>query len=481
MARKDVSTLRDEAAKAVEKGKLRQAAELYEELEKRQPTDAAWPKRLGEVLRRLGGEDGAAIGAFERAVDRYVAAGFLVQAIAVCKMILQLDPAHPTAAARLAEAAPRRKRTAEPEPEPPRPRAAIPVGAPLDAIPLAALVPGSQAQHRADGTPSGIVVIPLDDEDVIELELDDDPVAIHTAIDLAIAAAEPDTEVPLGRSESAHASPQARRALLATPLLADLPPRALEKLVTRLTLIELAPGDVLFREGDPGACLYVVSEGEVVVETAAAGELAWLGPGSFFGEIALITELPRSATIRAGAGPAVLLEIGRDVVRDLIDEHPVVFGVLLRFVRDRLVAKVTRTSELFRPFDDVERMALTSRFELVEVAAGTPMITQGTRADGLYVTLAGKVEVWRDGNPEAVATLGAGEVFGEISLLAGGGSIAHCRAATRVLALRMPVKTFQEVIMTHPQVLQYVGDLAARRSEPTEVEGDFVDLHLDLI
>jgi cAMP-dependent protein kinase regulator len=268
---------------------------------------------------------------------------------------------------------------------------------------------------------------------------------------------------------------------LTTPLLADLPPRALESLVARLSLIELAAGDVLFREGDPGACLYIVSEGEVVVETAAAGELAWLGPGSFFGEIALVTELPRSATIRAGLAPALLLAIDRDVVRERLADHPAVFGTIRRFVRDRLVAKVTRTSELFLPFDDAERVALTRRFELVEVAAGTSLITQGARADGLYVTLAGKVEVWRDGHPDVVAVLGAGEVFGEISLLAGGGSIAHCRAATRVLALRMPVATFQEVIMTHPQVLQYVGDLAARRSEPTDVEGDFVDLHLDLL
>jgi CRP-like cAMP-binding protein len=475
--RKDTSELRSEAASAVEKGKLRQALTLYEQLEHRQPTDAAWPKRLGDLHKRDGNE-AQAVACYERAVDKYAAAGFLVQAIAVCKLILQIDSEHTGATSRLAEHAPSPRRVVREDAVP----QAVPIepGAAIDSMRLSTVVPGAKRQQSADGG-MNLSVIPLDDEDVVEIELDDHSQR-HTAIDLAIANAEPVVQLP---PATPYATPQAKRALLTTPLLADLPPGALERLVARLALVELAPGEVLFREGDAGTCLYVVSEGEVVVESAAAGELAWLGPGSFFGEIALVTDLPRSATIRAGAAPALLLAIDRDVVREQIAAHPVVLGVILRFVRDRLVAKVLRTSELFRPFDDVERMALTSKFELIEVEAGTPLIVQGQRADGLYVTLAGKVEVWRDGSPGKVATLGAGEVFGEMSLLAGGGSTAHCRAATRVLALRMPQKTFQVVIMTHPQVLQYVGELAERRRPKTDApevnEADFSDIHLELL
>jgi len=93
MARKDVSTLRDEAAAAVEKGKLKQALELYGELERRQPKEASWPKRIGDVHRRLG-DNGDAIAAYERAVEAFVQAGFAVQAIAVCKLILVIDGDH---------------------------------------------------------------------------------------------------------------------------------------------------------------------------------------------------------------------------------------------------------------------------------------------------------------------------------------------------------------------------------------------------
>ena len=436
MARKDVSTLRDEAVKAVERGKWKQALEAYAELERRQPADAQWPKRAGEVLRKSGDAAGA-VAAFERAADRYVQAGFLVQAIAVCKLILQLDPAHSATVTRLGELSPAR-------PAPPAREVDVAPGAPLASVPLAEVVAGARRELVA-GRPSGVTVIPI--------------AAVKTAV----------------------SDPEARRAVATTPLFSGLPPRVLEDLIQRMGIADLAAGDVLFREGEPGTCLYIVSEGEVAVETGA-GELARLGPGSFFGEVGLVTDLPRSATIRAATAVEVL-SIDRAVVREVVARHPEVLGVLLGFVRDRLVDRVLRTSELFRPFAEAERRDLAGRFELVEVEPATPLIVAGARADGLYVVLAGAVEVWRDGEAAPVATLGPGEVFGEISLLAGGGSSAHVRAATKVLALRMPARTFQEVIMTHPQVLAYVGELAARR-QPSAGEGggeDLVDLHLDLL
>jgi CRP-like cAMP-binding protein len=297
-------------------------------------------------------------------------------------------------------------------------------------------------------------VLPLGEPIDLELSLDD---------------AEPVTDRTPG--------PAARRALLTTPLFPQVSPRVLEKLIARMSLVELAPQEVLFREGETGQELFVISEGEVAVDIKTV-ELARLGPSAFFGEIALVTDLPRSATIRA-LTRVELLAIDREVIRDAAAENPEVITVLLRFVRDRLIDRITRTSELFAPFTEDERHALSARFELVEVVPDAVLITQGERADGLYLVVAGKVEVWRDGEP-AMAALGTGDVFGELSLLAGGGSTANVRSVTRVLALRMPAATFQEVIMTHPQVLAYLGELAGRRTPRAEAD-DFVDLHLDML
>lgn len=591
---KDLSGLRDAAAAAVERGKLPRAIELYGELEQAEPSNPAWPKRIGETHRR-NGDNVAAVHAFERAADKYTRTGFLVQAIAVCKLILQIDPKHSAAISKLAglvtpaakpeparteeppagpsitlrapsesgiparsgrapsesgipEAAPPPRASARPPSEPgvpdrserprsgiapawsappseqaspgdartpragtqaghdrapaprppspgaasppsvprippPPPRAAtqaghdrapavpprppippapsrrpsitLPPGGGLDALDLASIVPGSRTITRTDGSSSGLSVVPIE-EPLLEL------------LELA-------PEAPAARPLDASA----RLALLNTPLFAGLPRGVLEQLIARMGLVELAPGQVLFREGDVGGCLYVISEGTVTVESAGR-ELAELGPSSFFGEIALVTDLPRSATIRA-VGAVELLSIDRDVVRDAAAQQPDVINVLLRFVRDRLVDRMTRTSPLFQPFAAAERQDLARRFELLEVVEGVSMIAQGERADGLYVLIAGRAEVWRDDQPEAISVLGSGDVFGEMSLLNGGPSIANVRSASRVLALRMPVSTFREVIMTHPQVLAYLGELADQRSPHPEEDVELIGLHLDLL
>jgi tetratricopeptide (TPR) repeat protein len=104
MSRRDARVLRDEVATAIDRGKFKRAVECILELEQLEPRDASWPKRAAEVYRRIG-KTREAIAAYERAVERDAQAGFLVQALAVCKQILQLDPQHSATLRRLAEMA----------------------------------------------------------------------------------------------------------------------------------------------------------------------------------------------------------------------------------------------------------------------------------------------------------------------------------------------------------------------------------------
>ncbi|HEY1558207.1 MAG TPA: cyclic nucleotide-binding domain-containing protein, partial [Kofleriaceae bacterium] len=100
MAR-DIRKLRDEAHEATASGKYKRALVAYLELERFEPRDAQWSKRAAETYRRLG-KDKDAIEAYARAADRYAQNGFLVQAIAVCKLIVQMDPKNDEALRRIA-------------------------------------------------------------------------------------------------------------------------------------------------------------------------------------------------------------------------------------------------------------------------------------------------------------------------------------------------------------------------------------------
>ena len=107
------------------------------------------------------------------------------------------------------------------------------------------------------------------------------------------------------------AAPDARLALLASvPMFAPLPRAVLEPLAERLVPLAVAGGDLVFREGDPGDRFYVVCEGEV--DVAVDGRpVRTLGPGDYFGEIALLRDVPRTATV-TGRGRAELFALDRD-------------------------------------------------------------------------------------------------------------------------------------------------------------------------
>jgi CRP/FNR family cyclic AMP-dependent transcriptional regulator len=107
------------------------------------------------------------------------------------------------------------------------------------------------------------------------------------------------------------------------PLFAGLSRRQLGKLLVKLFEKEYGAGEAIFLEGEPGKALFVVLDGKVSICRAGQGgehRLATLGPGAYFGELALIDDLPRSATARADE-PSALLILYKSHFDDLIEGH----------------------------------------------------------------------------------------------------------------------------------------------------------------
>jgi CRP-like cAMP-binding protein len=104
--------------------------------------------------------------------------------------------------------------------------------------------------------------------------------------------------------------------------------------------LETNAGDTLIREGDPGQGVYVVLRGEVAVvrtEDGAEVELARLGPSEVFGEIALLTREPATATVRAAKPGTSLLFLSRDYFERLLAAVPELRTYFERLSEDRLM------------------------------------------------------------------------------------------------------------------------------------------------
>jgi CRP-like cAMP-binding protein len=533
----DLRKLKDKAAEHVAKGRFSKAAEVLAAVVKADKRDIASHQKLGEVLRRAGKTRDALL-VYQDVADRYARDGQLVKAIAICKIILEVDPEHAETQAALADLyarkqaeGPARPRGREVAP-PPEPAAApeeppAPAGDDQDRAVEIPLAPAGGAREielpAEEAAPA-----PQQAEPELELSIEAEEPAPEAAAPPPPAAAAPppssaatpfeailgaareraaqdgealvlaeaDLDEPLFPPAGAAPKPaavpppaarppspaptpapgqpgRAAAELPRVPLFSDLPREAFVALAERVALHRLEAGAAIVSEGEQGTSFFVVASGSVRVEKrgpdGAPVPLARLGEGCFFGEMAILSGEPRAATVVAETDCEVL-EIRADLLLDLAREHPKVVESLAQFYRRRLLANAMSASALFRPFGREDRAALMARFRTREVAAGTEVVAEGAPSDGLYVVLSGALDVWkrREGVPTLAGRLREGDVFGEMSCLRKGPASATVLANRRCLLLRLPRSSFDELVVTYPQILELVSELSDERHRGLE-------------
>jgi CRP-like cAMP-binding protein/tetratricopeptide (TPR) repeat protein len=262
------------------------------------------------------------------------------------------------------------------------------------------------------------------------------------------------------------------------PLLSDLPADVLRQLITDVAMVELDTGEVLFNEGDPADAMYVVVEGSVTAITLPHRDkpiqLAHLFEGDFFGEIGLMSDQPRGATVQAHE-PTRLLRFDRDIVAVLIEQDPNFLATLLQFLKDRLVEDLMMSSPLFTPFNQNERFELADQFEFLEIEPDSVLLERGQLPIGMYVLLTGAATMKGASEAGTIRRLGPGDIFGEQALLSNEVSKVEVRTSVKSFALCLPSDAFPEVIASHPAVLAYLSTLTESSKGELDVAEDFLD------
>ena len=124
--------------------------------------------------------------------------------------------------------------------------------------------------------------------------------------------------------------------LQAVPLFASCSKTELERIASLADELDLADGATLIREGERGREFLVIVNGTVRV-TKGGKKIRDLGSGDFIGEVALVSDVPRTATVTA-TSPVRLLVVTDRAFRGLIEEMPSIATKVLQSLGERLHA-----------------------------------------------------------------------------------------------------------------------------------------------
>lgn len=384
---------KDRGAEMLMAGNLEAALAAFQQVARALPGEPLWRQKVAEVLQRLG-RKGEAIAEYQATAEEWARTGWMLRAIALCKVILQLDAGHTRTQSLLADLYARRAQA--------RPAVGSePTVAPVAAAPMEAL------------------------------KLPPFPLFSALAHDVFLE------------------------------LLAGLERRVFQ------------PGDLIVREGEPGHSMFVIVEGGAdVVRQGEEGQgttVAHMGEGEFFGEIALVAEARRLATVVA-SGRTVLLEVTREKMAEIIARHPSVGEVVQEFYRERLLRNVMRSNPLFSGVPEEPRRALAESFTPLTVKQGEQVLSRGQAAPGLFLLLRGRCEVFHahvDGRETPYPDMREGDVFGEVSLLRSGLVTASVRAATPCMLLKLGRETFDALLEKHPELRAELKRLSEDRLKRT--------------
>jgi CRP-like cAMP-binding protein len=128
------------------------------------------------------------------------------------------------------------------------------------------------------------------------------------------------------------------------PLFAKLEPSKLKLLAFTSERLAFDSGHALFKQGDPGDAAYIIIDGEAAVEVDSPKgplQVATLGRNDFVGEIAILCDVPRTATVTAQTN-LVTLRISKDLFFRLVTEFPQMAVEIMRELAHRLELTTAR-------------------------------------------------------------------------------------------------------------------------------------------
>ncbi|HEY4715644.1 MAG TPA: cyclic nucleotide-binding domain-containing protein [bacterium] len=400
---KIIKTVKD----LVDKGDLSRATFELKRYMSLNRTDLAVKSKLADIYLKSGEKMQAKV-LYSEIASEYANKGFLIQAIAANKRILEIDPGHKETQKSLAHFyAQKAKKTLEVE------------------------VPDEKAEIST-----------------AEIKEDVEDIEIGSADEPAVA--------PLPKF----------------PLFSDLAEDEFIAIVNEMKSRVFYAQSIIFKEGDSGDSIYLIGSGKVnIYKRDSAGKqvlLRVINTGDFFGEFGYFANSVRNFSAIASE-EAHLLELTRDDIELLIGKFPGVSNALVEFYKKRVLDTILGVTPVFRDLPYIEREKFLPKFQLKIGKAGNHIIKEGDPGGSMFVIVSGKVEVWtyKGGKKIVLATLKEGDVFGEISVVTGEVRTATVTAVKECRLMQLNKGDFDEIAGLYPNVLRVTKNILEQRLSDT--------------
>jgi len=241
-----------------------------------------------------------------------------------------------------------------------------------------------------------------------------------------------------------------------------------DSLISRVQHRHFEPGQTILQQGDPAQAFYILLKGNVDVfrsdDGAEPHKIDRLSEGDFFGEIGLLYEVPRTATVRVEENrPAEVLVIDHDTFADFVIKSDLTADEIAAIVKQRLIN--INLANALPSLSPQEIYRVSPRFEILDFDPEEIIIRQGAAADKFYILTDGRVGVLYESpnGPCALEWLEPGEYFGEIGLLRDRPRTATVRAAedNKVTVMALDRQGFEEMLQSSKATeMDVAGEMA---------------------
>lgn len=231
-------------------------------------------------------------------------------------------------------------------------------------------------------------------------------------------------------AKSAETKERLNKRLLSVFMFNSLDEKEYSIVIDSIEEVKCNPGDAIITEGDKGDCMYVVEQGTFACTKVFKGQdqptfLKDYFPGDGFGELALLYNAPRAATITAKTA-GIVWKLDRDTFNHIVKDAAA--------KKREKYESFLSTVKILKSMDPYERSQIADALKAETFKKGDFIINEGDMGDKFYMIVDGQAVAMKniDGAPKQVYEYKPGDYFGERALLTN-----DARAASIVVTVRI--------------------------------------------